>query len=496
MKVAAVQLNSTADKAANMAAADRLTRAAAADGAQLIVLPEKWTVLGRDEDLRAGAESLDGPAIAWARELARELRVDLVAGSLVERRAGSELLANTSVHVGPDGEVRAAYRKLHMFDVEVEGRAYRESAVTEPGEEVVLSATAEGVELGMAICYDLRFPELFGALAARGARVVVLPSAFTLPTTRDHWEILVRARAIENEVFVIAANQVGEHPGGQPLRRALADRRPLGHRARTRAGRRGLHRGRPRPRPPAGDPRAAARARAPPRRRLRAIRRARRRRATRMSASRPPAARAKNGPDKRRMILDAAVRVFANQGFHACRVSDIADEAGVAYGLVYHYFASKDEILDTLFLERWEVMLQTIRQVDAQETLPRAKLHAIASFIVDSYSHDPDLMKVIIVEVTRAANSFGQTHLAQIREAYDLIAQIVTAAQAEGAFKAEIDAEFAALAFYGAIEQMLTGWIFGLLPRGEEHYERAKWLVVETVCGGLETTTVGNTLPG
>jgi predicted amidohydrolase len=214
LKVAAVQLNSTADKTANMAAADRLTRAAAADGARLIVLPEKWTVLGRDEDLRGGAEPLDGPALAWARELARELRVDLLAGSLVERRVGSELLANTSVHVGPDGEVRAAYRKLHMFDVEVEGRAYRESAVTEPGAEIVLSATADGVELGMAICYDLRFPELFAALAAGGARVVVLPSAFTLPTTRDHWEILVRARAIENEVFVIAANQVGEHPGG------------------------------------------------------------------------------------------------------------------------------------------------------------------------------------------------------------------------------------------------------------------------------------------
>jgi TetR/AcrR family fatty acid metabolism transcriptional regulator len=214
-----------------------------------------------------------------------------------------------------------------------------------------------------------------------------------------------------------------------------------------------------------------------------------------MSASRPPIARAKNGPDKRRMILDAAVRVFANQGFHACRVSDIADEAGVAYGLVYHYFASKDEILDTLFLERWDVMLQMIRHVDAEALPVRAKLHAIASFIVDSYSHDPDVMKVIIVEVTRAANSFGQTHLAQIREAYNLIAQIVTAAQVEGTFKTEIDAEFAALAFYGAIEQMLTGWIFGLLPRGDEHYERAKWLVVETVCGGLETTTAGNTLP-
>jgi deaminated glutathione amidase len=214
LRVAAVQLNSTADKAANVAAADRLTRAAAADGAQLIVLPEKWSVLGADDDLRSGAEALDGPAISWARAIARELSVDLVAGSVVELREGRERLANTSVHVDPHGEVRAVYRKLHMFDVEVAGRAYRESAVTEPGEEVVSSATVDGVELGMSICYDLRFPELFGALALRGARVVALPSAFTLPTTRDHWEILVRARAIENEVFMIAANQVGSHPGG------------------------------------------------------------------------------------------------------------------------------------------------------------------------------------------------------------------------------------------------------------------------------------------
>jgi TetR/AcrR family fatty acid metabolism transcriptional regulator len=196
--------------------------------------------------------------------------------------------------------------------------------------------------------------------------------------------------------------------------------------------------------------------------------------------------RAKTAADKRRVILDAAVRVFARQGFHACRVADIADDAGVAYGLVYHYFASKDEILDTLFLERWNVMLETIRDVDTRELSAREKLHQIASFIVDSYRHDPDLMKVIIVEVTRAANSFGQTHLGQIRQAYELIADIVEAAQVQGIFKTEIDSRFAAMAFYGAIEQMLTGWIFDLLPRGDEHYERAKWLVVETVCGGLE----------
>ena len=196
--------------------------------------------------------------------------------------------------------------------------------------------------------------------------------------------------------------------------------------------------------------------------------------------------RAKSVPDRRRAILDAAVRVFARQGFHACRVSDIADEAGVAYGLLYHYFPSKEEVLNTLFLERWGVMLDMIREVDSKPVPVREKLDAIASFIIDSYRHDPDLMKVIIVEVTRAANSFGQTHLGQIREAYRLIGEIVTKAQEEGIFKADIDAEFAAMTFYGAIEQVLTGWIFGLLPQGEQDLERAKQMVVETVCGGLE----------
>ena len=210
-----------------------------------------------------------------------------------------------------------------------------------------------------------------------------------------------------------------------------------------------------------------------------------------MSTGRASVPRAK-APDKRRLILDAAVRVFARQGFHACRVSDIADEAGVAYGLVYHYFASKDEVLDTLFLERWNIMLELIREVDAAsspegEAIPvRDKLRAIASFIIDSYQHDPDLMKVIIVEVTRAANSFGNTHIATIREAYDLIGGMIAKAQAEGVFKQEIEARFAAMAFYGAIEQLLTGWIFDLLPQGDDYFERAKWLVVETVCGGLE----------
>jgi TetR/AcrR family fatty acid metabolism transcriptional regulator len=196
-------------------------------------------------------------------------------------------------------------------------------------------------------------------------------------------------------------------------------------------------------------------------------------------------ATARPAVDKRRMILDAAVRVFARQGFHTCRVSDIADEAGVAYGLVYHYFQSKDEVLDTLFLERWNVMLDAIAETDAQAIPAREKLHAIASFIIESYRHDPDLMKVIIVEVTRAANSFGAVHLAKISEAYGQISGIVEQAQQSGEFRDSVSAEFAAMAFYGAIEQVLTGWIFGTLEQGDEAYERAKDYVVETICDGL-----------
>ncbi len=194
----------------------------------------------------------------------------------------------------------------------------------------------------------------------------------------------------------------------------------------------------------------------------------------------------KQAVDKRRLILDAAVRVFARQGFHTCRVADIADEAGVAYGLVYHYFQSKDEVLDTLFLERWELLLAAIGEIDERDIPAREKLHAIASFIVESYRHDPELMKVIIVEVTRAANTFGATHIGVIQRAYQRIAAIVAAAQADGSFRSEVSAEFAAMAFYGAIEQVLTSWIFGLLEESDEGYERAKDFVVVTICDGLE----------
>ena len=189
--------------------------------------------------------------------------------------------------------------------------------------------------------------------------------------------------------------------------------------------------------------------------------------------------------DKRRIILDAAVRVFSREGFHSCRVSDIANEAGVAYGLVYHYFKSKDQVLDTLFLERWDVLLEAIRETDLSDVPAEQKLTAIAGFIVESYRHDPDLMKVIIVEVTRAANTFGETNIDKIGEAYALIRGVVEKAQQTGEFRSEIPSEFAVMAFYGAIEQVLTGWIFGLLPESDAEYELAKTYVVRTIVGGL-----------
>jgi predicted amidohydrolase len=214
VRAAAVQLQSTPDRDRNLEAADRLTRAAASAGAELIVLPEKWPVLGTPEQTIAGAEPFEGPILQWAQQIARELGVDLVAGSFSERIEGDERGRNTSIHVGPDGELRASYRKIHMFDVEVGGRVYKESEHEAPGDEIVLSETAGGQGLGLTICYDVRFPELYRILAVRGAEIVAVPAAFTFATTRDHWEILLRARAIEGQAFVVAANQIGEHAPG------------------------------------------------------------------------------------------------------------------------------------------------------------------------------------------------------------------------------------------------------------------------------------------
>jgi TetR/AcrR family transcriptional regulator, fatty acid metabolism regulator protein len=197
--------------------------------------------------------------------------------------------------------------------------------------------------------------------------------------------------------------------------------------------------------------------------------------------------------DKRRLILDAAIRVFARQGFHRCRVSDIAREADVAYGLVYHYFRSKDEVLDTLFTERWTLLLEAIAEADGSDCSAREKLHSIAGFIIDSYRNDPDLMKVIIVEVTRAVNTFGRAHLIEIRHAYDSIAAIVAKGQADGTFRTDITSEFATLCFYGAIEQLLTAWIFDEIAQSAGEFDQAKQMLVETVCDGL---AVRSQVPG
>ncbi|MFI5028130.1 MAG: carbon-nitrogen hydrolase family protein [Solirubrobacterales bacterium] len=208
MRAAAVQLNSSDDKPRNLDAAQRLVRAAAIDGAELVALPEKWNLLASGEALLAGAEPLDGPSLTAARGWARELDIHLLAGSISE--SAGERAFNTSVMIGPDGSDLALYRKIHMFDVDVGGVAYRESEHEQPGNEVVTTEPNGVPILGLTICYDLRFPELYRILALLGARVLAVPSAFTQATGRDHWEVLLRARAIENQAFVLAPNQVGE----------------------------------------------------------------------------------------------------------------------------------------------------------------------------------------------------------------------------------------------------------------------------------------------
>ena len=361
-----MQLQSTNDRDRNLEAADRLTRAAAADGAELVVLPERLDLRGSAARLRRRRGAARRAARSRGpRELARELGIDLVAGSIAERREGHERVANTSVHVGPDGELKAVYRKIHMFDVEVGGVEYRESEHSEPADEIVLSETADGIGLGLTICYDLRFPELYRILALRGARIVTVPANFTRVTGEAHWEVLLRARAIENQVFVIAPGQGrGPGPEGDSYGNSMIVD-PWGE-VLARARRRGrvLRRRRSRPRPPGRDPGEAAEPRQPRGRRLPLAR----------GGARLMATAAKHGAvDKRRLILDAGVRVFAKRGFHHCRVSDVADEAGVAYGLVYHYFRSKEEILNTLFLERWQIMLDAIAEIDSRDARRRAR---------------------------------------------------------------------------------------------------------------------------
>lgn len=207
MRAAVVQINSGQDRSRNLEVARDLVAAAASDGADLVVLPEKWSLLGDGEALTEGAEPLDGEAITAARKWAAEHGVHLLAGSFTESSAEG-LPTNTSVLVSPDGSIQAEYRKLHMFDVEAGGVEYRESDHEQAGDEIAL-ADAGGLRIGLTVCYDLRFPELFRALLDQGATAFTVPSAFTAATGRDHWEPLLRARAIENQAFVLAANQTG-----------------------------------------------------------------------------------------------------------------------------------------------------------------------------------------------------------------------------------------------------------------------------------------------
>lgn len=207
---AAVQLQTGTDREANLQAALELIDRAADRGARFVALPENVDFMGPEEEKVAGAEPLDGPTFRRLADKARERRIWLLAGTLAER-AGAGRIRNTSVLYGPDGDRIAVYRKIHLFDVDLPGGvAYRESAVVEPGSEPVVAALPWG-RLGMSVCYDLRFPELYRHLAAAGAEVLAVPSAFTLHTGKDHWEVLLRARAIENTCYVVAPAQVGRH---------------------------------------------------------------------------------------------------------------------------------------------------------------------------------------------------------------------------------------------------------------------------------------------
>jgi predicted amidohydrolase len=217
MRAAAVQLNSSADRDRNLAHAEALVRAAAADGATLVALPERFDLRGDPDDYERAAEPLEtGAAAAWARRLAGELGIDLIAGSTSERRPGHGKLSNTSLHFGPDGELKGAYRKVHMFDVTVGDVDYRESDSDEPGDELVVTEAADGTRIGLSVCYDVRFPELYRILALQGALVLTVPANFTRTTGAAHWELLLRARAVENQAFVVAPAQAGEYPPGQP----------------------------------------------------------------------------------------------------------------------------------------------------------------------------------------------------------------------------------------------------------------------------------------
>jgi predicted amidohydrolase len=225
LRVACVQLNARAPKADLIERAERLVARAASTGADLVLLPEKWTGIGPPELIRAVAETAeDGEAVQAMSGWARAHGITLVGGSIVERREGREKLSNTCFVFDPEGEIAAVYRKIHMFDVEVGGHVYRESETEEPGESPA-ATDVEGWKVGLTICYDLRFPELYRILALEGCEAITVPAAFTLYTGKDHWELLLRARAVENQCYVVAANQWGSFADGKAAfgRSAIVD---------------------------------------------------------------------------------------------------------------------------------------------------------------------------------------------------------------------------------------------------------------------------------
>jgi predicted amidohydrolase len=222
LRVACIQLTSRSDKATNLEKAERLVAKAAATGADVVLLPEKWNTIGDAEVLHGAAEPLEGGESVEAMSgWARELGITLIGGSITERRDGRAKLSNTSIVFDSDGAIAAVYRKIHMFDVEVGGHVYRESDAEEPGNEPVV-VDVEGWPTGLTVCYDVRFPELYRILALQGAELVTVPAHFTLYTGKDHWELLLRARAVENQYYVAAAAQIGETlPGRLSYGRSL-----------------------------------------------------------------------------------------------------------------------------------------------------------------------------------------------------------------------------------------------------------------------------------
>src|SRR5258705_9780639 len=261
MKVAVVQMNSGEDKAQNLSTAERLLVEAAERGAALAVLPELFTYLGRRRGHREVADAVPGTTSELLTRIARQRHLHIVGGSFLETAPGHDRLFNTCLAVDADGSVVARYRKLHLFDVDVDGRRYRESDTMSPGEDVVLTKLGD-VPIGLTICYDLRFPELYRRLGAAGARVITAPSAFTFETGKDHWDLLVRTRAVENQVFVLAAAQVGSHPPGLGCYGNAMIVDPWGT-VLARAGRRRRGRSRSRLRSPGPCPREPAGAEPP-----------------------------------------------------------------------------------------------------------------------------------------------------------------------------------------------------------------------------------------